>query len=679
MLPTNPSSVMSTRRQFHLRHQSTHEVPIIANPLPGNHRQRSPAHQSQQHRRGMSLDQGLPARGVPIGFRPLHPQDRLQLDNTNLGLLHDNSQHIKQETQQHRPVQPGLQAQDFSSQLQQQLNPSLNQGGHQQMAFQELQHHLDWYRNNFGQSTSPNMQAASTFDINNGNGLPASMPEGLMQMATQAQPRTMPNTPQRFPQAWPSPPPSDAKMSRSQSFQLDVTPMPGYPIDHSSPNRQPAGMMPTLFEDPRRNVHESSMLLQATAGGMHDLNDPSFEFGAMVMSPRQQMLNNLGPDIPASIIETGVPSYEIQQYIGELSETDKKYPCLWEGCGKKFGRKENVRAHVQTHLGDRQFKCNLCDKTFVRQHDLKRHIAIHSSERPHSCICGQSFARHDALTRHRQRGMCQGALPGYEKSEEDKPKRGRPKKERPNMDDRMKKSSRMRKMNESRSYERGAYASSNYSASDRSFPVTPPDTSDAFDADAFLNMANNDVAFDSWKDTPPTSPVTNSPSKTIDSLNPMSQCFNFNAPMKADQGVSPAMFSNHSSPMVSGNTGPSLALGSSPPSMDVFDCASPAATNGAGGSFCGGSSPGEFDLFSDNFDGVDTEPNANNDHFSPAGESNSGSSTYNYSDCENNFFESNKDVMDTDVAPSSLFDIPTGEMGAGGNFADALQSWLSAQ
>ncbi|KAI7639079.1 hypothetical protein KC318_g22564, partial [Hortaea werneckii] len=190
-----------------------------------------------------------------------------------------------------------------------------------------------------------------------------------------------------------------------------------------------------------------------------------------------------------------------------------KYPCLFPGCNRRFGRKENVRAHIQTHLGDRQFKCNLCEKTFVRQHDLKRHVAIHSDDRPFVCPCGTGFARHDALTRHRQRGMCNGALPGFEKTEEEKPKRGRPKKERPDMETRTDKATRQRMKNHERTLSGGedqdqqqiACASSSSAASDRSFPVTPPDTSDAFDADAFLNMANGDDQFNmtatAWRGT----------------------------------------------------------------------------------------------------------------------------------------------------------------------------------
>ncbi|TKA22019.1 hypothetical protein B0A50_08534 [Salinomyces thailandicus] len=506
--------------------------------------------------------------------------------------------------------------------------------------------------------------------------------------------RTMPNTPQNHAMAWPSPPPTQAKHVRSQSFQLDVAPMPdamggnvmmpmpfgqpntfnfdsasfasdhGYAssaysssaVDPLSPQPQHPGHMPTLFEEstsalPGQQISGdfvgSSLMMQATAGAQ-DFNDPNFDFnnGPMPMSPRQQLLSTLGPEVPASIVDTGVPAWEVQQYIGELSEGDQKYPCMYPKCSRRFGRKENVRAHIQTHLGDRQFRCNLCDKTFVRQHDLKRHVAIHSDDRPFVCACMTGFARHDALTRHRQRGMCVGALPGYEKSEEEKPKRGRPKKERPDMETRVDKASRQRKKNKERAAEAGGddqesdqqqivYASSSSGGSDRSFPVTPPDTSDAFDTDAFLNMANGDTQYNNmtsaWRETPPTSPFISSPTKTVDSVDPTNtsnQPFNFDLPLNQHQGISPAMLSARDSPCPANN----MPAGSTPDGhRDVFSYGSPSGEP----SFHGGSSPTEAN---DLWDGtlpdhpnVVNGGNSNFNAFSPPGDSHCSSSTYNYS------------------------------------------------
>ncbi|KAK5061020.1 hypothetical protein LTR84_007561 [Exophiala bonariae] len=163
----------------------------------------------------------------------------------------------------------------------------------------------------------------------------------------------------------------------------------------------------------------------------------------LALSPRRMSISdlNLEPGIEASIEETNVTLDDIAQYIEGPDGADNKWICKFEGCNKKFGRKENIKSHVQTHLGDRQFRCDHCKKCFVRGHDLKRHAKIHTGTKPYPCLCGNSFARHDALTRHRQRGMCIGAFDGVVKKVI---KRGRPKKHRPEMDERLDKADRTR-------------------------------------------------------------------------------------------------------------------------------------------------------------------------------------------------------------------------------------------
>lgn len=161
------------------------------------------------------------------------------------------------------------------------------------------------------------------------------------------------------------------------------------------------------------------------------------------LSPRRIEIAdlNLEPGINASIEETNISLDEIAQYIEGPDPVDNKYVCRFEDCDKRFGRKENIKSHIQTHLGDRQFRCDHCMKRFVRGHDLKRHAKIHTGRKSYQCACGNAFARHDALTRHRQRGMCVGAFDGVIRKEV---KRGRPRKHRPEMDDRLQKSSRTR-------------------------------------------------------------------------------------------------------------------------------------------------------------------------------------------------------------------------------------------
>nr|WRH23630.1 putative Microtubule-associated protein [Naematelia aurantialba] len=90
----------------------------------------------------------------------------------------------------------------------------------------------------------------------------------------------------------------------------------------------------------------------------------------------------------------------------------KRFKCLIEGCDRVFPRKSAVSSHVQTHLDDKPFVCHVddCNAAFVRQHDLRRHQRIHKGDKPFPCICGKGFARGDALMRHRQRGICAGAI-----------------------------------------------------------------------------------------------------------------------------------------------------------------------------------------------------------------------------------------------------------------------------
>lgn len=144
------------------------------------------------------------------------------------------------------------------------------------------------------------------------------------------------------------------------------------------------------------------------------------------------------------VTDTGITVDQIARFISGPDPADGRWLCLYPECKKRFGRKENIKSHVQTHLGDRQYQCRHCKKCFVRQHDLKRHAKIHSGIKPYPCQCGNSFARHDALTRHRQRGMCIGAFEGIVKKSV---KRGRPRKNRPDDEDRLTKSSRTRSKN----------------------------------------------------------------------------------------------------------------------------------------------------------------------------------------------------------------------------------------
>ncbi|EAW09699.1 putative C2H2 transcription factor (Swi5) [Aspergillus clavatus NRRL 1] len=220
-----------------------------------------------------------------------------------------------------------------------------------------------------------------------------------------------------------------ASSSATSSFQSspELAAMPS-PEDHN----EKAHKIPIFPAVSSRISHKKTLSLPASTSPAKPK-----------LSPRVASIDNLNLDarVHASIKETGVTIDEIASYISGPDPEDGKWVCIHPGCERRFGRKENIKSHVQTHLGDRQYKCDHCNKCFVRGHDLKRHAKIHTGDKPYECLCGNVFARHDALTRHRQRGMCIG---GYKGIVRKTTKRGRPKKHRPEMDERQDKAAKTR-------------------------------------------------------------------------------------------------------------------------------------------------------------------------------------------------------------------------------------------
>ncbi|CAK7913305.1 cell wall transcription factor Ace2p [[Candida] anglica] len=117
-----------------------------------------------------------------------------------------------------------------------------------------------------------------------------------------------------------------------------------------------------------------------------------------------------------------LPPGELDQYW-EGPDENKVFTCTFNGCGKKFTRRYNVRSHIQTHLSDRPFACVYCPKKFVRQHDLNRHVKGHQEARYCKCPCGKDFARIDAMRKHRARNICVGGMANHDSHCVSKPKR----------------------------------------------------------------------------------------------------------------------------------------------------------------------------------------------------------------------------------------------------------------
>ncbi|KAL8700551.1 MAG: hypothetical protein Q9224_000915 [Gallowayella concinna] len=251
------------------------------------------------------------------------------------------------------------------------------------------------------------------------------------------------------------PPPSFSQFPDISTLNMDFAAKGSeYDSSHYSPMSNALSPLMSSFES---SPEMTNMSLFENMSTLPDLSLPACAEGLPMLDSNPSLGAYLSPakershrrthseatvDIDGINEETGVTEDEISAYIlGPLQEN--KYMCVYEGCQKLFGRKENIRSHVQTHLGDRQWRCNHCQKRFVRQHDLKRHSKIHTGQKPHLCPCGNGFARHDALTRHRQRNTCIGGFGVAEGMPQSPTKRGRPKK-RPDMESRRDKAARTR-------------------------------------------------------------------------------------------------------------------------------------------------------------------------------------------------------------------------------------------
>lgn len=66
-------------------------------------------------------------------------------------------------------------------------------------------------------------------------------------------------------------------------------------------------------------------------------------------SSHSRSQSTTGLDSGLTTIDTGISSEEVNAFVSGPHE-DQKWVCMYPDCGKRFGRKENIKSHVQTHL-----------------------------------------------------------------------------------------------------------------------------------------------------------------------------------------------------------------------------------------------------------------------------------------------------------------------------------------
>ncbi|KAM9737904.1 uncharacterized protein ACNS7B_013433 isoform 1-T1 [Menidia menidia] len=78
-----------------------------------------------------------------------------------------------------------------------------------------------------------------------------------------------------------------------------------------------------------------------------------------------------------------------------------KKPFSCSECGKRFGFKGQLKAHMRCHTGEKPFRCPVCWKCFSWNGCLQKHMKIHTGEKPYRCtVCGKGFIESGNLKVH---------------------------------------------------------------------------------------------------------------------------------------------------------------------------------------------------------------------------------------------------------------------------------------
>ena len=92
---------------------------------------------------------------------------------------------------------------------------------------------------------------------------------------------------------------------------------------------------------------------------------------------------------------------------GMITDNDKRFECLYDGCDRSYTSKSNLRAHIRAHEGKFNHKCDHdgCEKAFLSSYALKIHRRVHTGEKPYNCDedgCDKAFNTQYRLMAHKR-------------------------------------------------------------------------------------------------------------------------------------------------------------------------------------------------------------------------------------------------------------------------------------
>ena len=132
-----------------------------------------------------------------------------------------------------------------------------------------------------------------------------------------------------------------------------------------------------------------------------------------------------GPKLPSDQNLAIQDSDSTDKWIMYSGDKTRPFQCGYEGCGRTYTLKHNLKKHFTLHTRDSQFRCHSGNCAgaikYLDSQTLARHIyREHTMERPFECnICNKRFGRASNLKRHQQ------SIHSTEKEQKSPPKRKR--------------------------------------------------------------------------------------------------------------------------------------------------------------------------------------------------------------------------------------------------------------
>ncbi|KAG0257063.1 hypothetical protein DFQ27_005305 [Actinomortierella ambigua] len=104
-------------------------------------------------------------------------------------------------------------------------------------------------------------------------------------------------------------------------------------------------------------------------------------------------------------ITCSLSAEQIQETIQHNLES-KPLECHWEGCGRRFAKRQQLNSHVSVdHRGTRPYVCEHegCHRDFLTPSKLRKHRLTHNEDRRYECgypDCSQVFTKWSVLQKH---------------------------------------------------------------------------------------------------------------------------------------------------------------------------------------------------------------------------------------------------------------------------------------